>query len=101
MLGNGYPKRTVEVSRYLARAGIGGVRLVKGPGYFCFEGDVTEDWRDHTVEVPFLSDLTLEQWHQTFRAMDANPANRQNVCAVRPSVEAEFLRTTVPGGKSA
>ena len=63
----------------MARAGVRGVRLVKGPGYFCFEGTPTEDWIDHTVEIMFLGDLTFEQWLQTFRVMDGNPANRRSV----------------------
>lgn len=79
MQGDTFPKKTADVSRYLSHAGLPGVRLVKGPGYFCFEGDATDDWIDHTVEVPFLGDMTCEQWLQTFRAMDANPANRKSV----------------------
>jgi hypothetical protein len=79
MDGDARPKKTEDVGRYLAQAGVKGVRLVKGQGYFCFEGDATEDWVDHTVEVTFLGDLTCEQWLQTFRAMDSNPANRKSV----------------------
>lgn len=77
------PKKTEDVSRYLAHAGVKGARLVKGPGYFCFEGDATEDWIDHTVEVTFLGDLTCDQWLQTFRAMDANPANHKSIRTAR------------------
>ena len=77
------PKRTNDVQRYFARAGVRNVHLVKGPGYFCFEGEATEDWINHTVEVPFLTDLTCEQWLQTFRAMDANPVNRKSVRTAR------------------
>lgn len=51
----------------------------RGPGYSCFEGKATEDWIDHTVEVPFLADLTCEQWLRTFRAMNNNPANSASV----------------------
>ena len=78
------PKRTREVERCLAQAGCRGAWLLKGPGYFCFEGEPTADWIDHTVEVPFLADLTIGQWLATFRAMDANPANRKSVRASRP-----------------
>ena len=74
-----YPKSTAEVSRYIAKSGFKGIRLVKGPGYFCFEGDLTNDWRDHTIAVPFLNYLTLGQWLGTFKAMDSNPANRLSV----------------------
>gem|GEM_PF-6163133 len=73
------PKRTSDVSRFLAQNGIREARLVKGPGYFCFEGKATDDWIDHTVEVPFLGDLTYDQWLRTFRAMNDNPANRTSV----------------------
>ena len=76
------PRRTAEVGRYVAQQGIRGVRLCKGPGYFCFEGTPTEDWRDHTVEVTFLSDMTLDEWFRTFKAMNENPANRKST--VRP-----------------
>ena len=84
MQSDGRPKRTSDVVRYLAQAGIRGVQLFKGPGYFCFEGKPTDDWIDHTVRVTFLNDLTLEQWLQTFRAMDSNPSNRQSVRQARP-----------------
>ncbi len=73
------PKRTSDVNRFLARSGIRDAHLVKGPGYFCFEGKATDDWIDHTVEMPFLSDMTCEQWLQTFKAMNDNPANRLSV----------------------
>ncbi len=76
------PKRTSEVVAYIRRAGGKGVQLSKGQGVFCFEGPPTEDWIDHTVHVMFLADLTLEQWLQTFRAMDSNPANRRSVQAI-------------------
>lgn len=78
-MDNDRPSRTADVSRYWARAGVKGVRLLKGPGYFCFEGDPTENWIDHTVNVPVLADLTFEQWLATYRAMDSNPANHQSV----------------------
>ena len=83
MDGGGRPKRTSEVERYLAQAGIRGVQLFKGPGFFCFEGTPTDDWIDHTVRVMFLNDLTFEQWLQTFRAMDSNPANRESIIKAR------------------
>jgi hypothetical protein len=37
-------------------------------------------WLDHAVEVAFFGDLTFEQWLQTFRAMDSDPATRKSVC---------------------
>ena len=73
------PKRTSDVGRFLARNGIREAHLVKGPGYFCFEGKATDDWIGHTVEVPFLSDLTCDQWLRTFKAMDDNPANSAGI----------------------
>ena len=76
-------RRTRDVQRYLAKHGVRGVVLLKAPGYFCFEGDATGDWADHTVEVPFLSDMTFDQWLQTFKAMDQNPANSKTVRAAR------------------
>lgn len=72
------PRRTADVQRYLGRHGFKGVRLVKGPGYFCFEGDPTEDWIDHTVEIPFLNDMSYDQWLRTFKAMNENPTNRKS-----------------------
>lgn len=74
-----YPKSTAEVCRYITKAGFKGVTINKGPGYFCFEGDLTNDWRDHTVEIPFLKYLTLEQWLQVYKAMDSSPANSLSV----------------------
>ena len=79
MQADAYPKKTIEVNRQLARAGIRGARLVKGPGYFCFEGPPTKDWIDHTVEVTFLGELTCNQWLETFRCMNANPTNSKRV----------------------
>ena len=38
---------------------------------------------DHTVEVSFLGDLTFDQWLQTFKSMDQNPANKRSVRAAR------------------
>jgi hypothetical protein len=73
------PKRTSDVVRFLAQNGLRGVKLMKGPGYFCFEGKPTDDWIDHTVEVPFLSDMTYDQWLRTFKAMNDNPANSVSV----------------------
>lgn len=73
------PKRTSDVARFLAQSGIRDAHLVKGPGYFCFEGKATKDWIDHTVEVPFLNDLTCGQWLRTFKAMNDNPANSASV----------------------
>lgn len=73
------PKRTSDVERFLTKNGLRGVRLVKGPGYFCFEGTPTDDWIDHTVEVPFLSNMTCDQWLRTFKAMNDNPANSASV----------------------
>ena len=83
MNANEYPTRSRDVLRYLAKHGVKGVQLFKGPGYFCFEGDATEDWADHTVSVPFLNGLTFDQWLQTFKAMDQNPANSKTVRAAR------------------
>jgi hypothetical protein len=72
------PRRTADVQRYLARQGIKGIQVVKGPGYFCFEGKATEDWLNHTVEVFALGDMTYDQWLRTFKAMNENPANRKS-----------------------
>lgn len=83
MSASAFPKRTDDVERYLRQTGIPDVLLIRGRGYFTFEGEATEDWFHTTVEVPFLSDLTLDQWAQTFRAMDGNPANRKSIRATR------------------
>ena len=48
--------------RFLRKDGISGVKLNKGPGFFCFEGSPTAAWLDHTVHVPFLADLTYAEW---------------------------------------
>jgi hypothetical protein len=77
------PSRTREVDHYLARHGHKGAKLFKGPGFFCFEGEPTEDWIDHTVNVSLLKDLTLQQWLATYRSMDSNPTNRKGIRAVR------------------
>jgi len=92
MQADAFPERTEEVVRYLKQLGIPGVKLVKGPGYFCFEGPATDDWINHTVEVPFPSELTLDQWSQTFRAMNDNPNNRSTVRA-----SCRFKDLDIPG----
>jgi len=30
------------------------------------------------VEIPFLNDMTYDQWLRTFKAMNENPANRKS-----------------------
>ena len=75
------PGRTRDVRRYLAKHGIRDVCLLKGPGYFYFDGKPTEDWVHHTVDVSFLGDLTFDEWLRTDRAMDENPANRKSIRA--------------------
>ncbi len=73
------PKRTRDVQMYLAQHGFKEVVLNKGPGYFCFEGKLTDGWVDHTVNVTFLADMTCDQWLRAFQAMNDNPANRQSI----------------------
>lgn len=69
------PKRTSDVDRFLVKNGFREAHLIKGPGYFCFEGKATDDWIDHTVGVTFLADMTCDQWLRTFKAMNDNPTN--------------------------
>ena len=45
----------------LARLG-STTRLAKASGYFYFQFGEAADWLDRTVQVPKVSDLTLEQW---------------------------------------
>ena len=56
--------------RFLRKDGISGVKLNKGPGFFCFEGSPTAAWLDHTVHVPFLADLTYAEWLAAYRKLE-------------------------------
>lgn len=74
------PKASREIDAHLRRNGIRDAYLLKGQGICSFEGEATNDWIDHIVRVSFLGDLTLDQWLQTYQAMDSNPANRLSTC---------------------
>jgi len=67
MEGTDRPHRTRDVQQFFAKNGIRDAFPVKGPGFFCFEGTATDDWRDRTVHVTFLADLTFDQWLRTSR----------------------------------
>ena len=73
MDGNNRPHRTRDVERFLRQNDISGVQLVKGPGWFCFEGEPTAGWTNHTVQVSFLADLTLDGWLDAFRSLQRSP----------------------------
>jgi hypothetical protein len=49
------------VNKNLSAAGIKD-ELVKGQGYFYFWGDKASSWYSSSVMVPYLNDLTIEQW---------------------------------------
>lgn len=44
-------------------------RLEKGDGYFYFYDGEASDWLDRIVQVPTLSNLTLEQWVEEFEKL--------------------------------
>jgi len=78
--GTDRPRRTRDVEQYLAKAGVRNVILVKGPGFFCFEGTGADGWVDHTARVTFLTDLTLDEWLQKFRSMDSASKESRESC---------------------
>jgi hypothetical protein len=45
------------------------VHLEKGDGYFFFWKGEANDWLDRTVNVPKVSNLTLEQWIDEFNRL--------------------------------
>ena len=56
------------VNRELERLGSHAV-LAKGGGYFYFRDGEATDWLDHTMRVPTLHSLTLEQWIEQYRIL--------------------------------
>ena len=62
---NKYPRTTAEVSRILPE----GYDLVKGGGCFHFDGPDTNIWYSSTVYTHKLSDLTKQQWFDSFEEL--------------------------------
>jgi len=56
------------INSELERLGCDAV-LARGDGYFYVWGGEAADWLDHTVRVPTLQSLTLEQWIEQFRLL--------------------------------
>ncbi len=50
-------------------------RLAKASNYFYFESGEAEEWIDRTVGVRTINSLTLKQWIEEFRRLQA--LNRQ------------------------
>jgi hypothetical protein len=71
------------INEELAKRGRKAV-LVKGDGYFYFDGGETVAWLDRTVKARTINTLTLKQWIEEFDRLK--------------ELNAQILRT-VKGGK--
>jgi hypothetical protein len=69
------------INDQLARLGYT-AELAKGSGYFFFRGGETENWIDRSVPVRTISSLTLKQWIEEFRRLQA--LNHQILKTARP-----------------
>jgi hypothetical protein len=57
-------------------------RLAKGSGHFYFVGDEANDWIVRTVAVRNISRLTLKQWIEEYKRLQA--LNQQIMKATKP-----------------
>jgi hypothetical protein len=57
--------------------------LVKAGGYFFFRGPEVNAWLDRTVQIPKISDLSVEEWLRAF--LDLKRKNQEIARAGRPS----------------
>jgi hypothetical protein len=67
--GSSYPKRSRDVTAYLKQHGYEGYELVKGRGYFYFDGPDTAAWPATSVYTYRLGHLTLDQWLAEFEEL--------------------------------
>jgi hypothetical protein len=76
-----------SVNKGLADSGTK-AELVKGAGYFIFQGGETEDWIDRTVAVATINSLTLEQWlgeYKRLKVLNDDLAKGVKHAAPRPA----------------
>jgi len=52
-----------------------GYELVKGDGYYYFNGPDTSRWYATSVPVFRLNDLPLKEWLKEFEALSTDPRN--------------------------
>ena len=56
------PASVSAVNKYLKSLGIN-QELVRGRGYFYFDGDGAENWRQTAVYCSKVSDIPFKTWH--------------------------------------
>jgi len=64
-----YPRSILDVNKALRQAGYGEYTLVRGKGYFYFDGPGTEMWYTTSVPVYHVYHLDLDQWVQRFKEL--------------------------------
>jgi hypothetical protein len=56
-----------QVNKALAEAGFPNAELVKGEGYYYFDGDDTDGFFEQGVYVNFLNALSVTEWVSEFK----------------------------------
>lgn len=73
---NDHPKSTIQVNKYLHSRGVPeDVKLIKGKGYFYFDGGNTSRWYTSSVYTSRVSDLKLESWYNEYRELESDSRN--------------------------
>ncbi len=81
--GSTRPAKLPQVNKFLQQQGIKNVRLERGHGYFTFWGVPIDDWLNRVVVVDRLDALTLNDWLEKYRQLEAQN-NRANPFAAKP-----------------
>jgi hypothetical protein len=69
--GSTHPTKLPQVNKFLQQNGINNVRLERGHGYFTFWGVPIDDWLNRVVVVDRLDALTLDEWLEKYRQLEA------------------------------
>jgi hypothetical protein len=65
------PAKLPQVKKFLQQHGIKDVRLERGQGYFTFWGIPIDKWLSRVVVVDRLDALTLHEWLEKYRQLEA------------------------------
>ena len=76
MDGGDHPKSTAQVNQYLHSHGVPkDVKLVRGKGYFYFDGGDTSGWYTSSVYTYQVSDFNLEAWLGEYKDLESDQRN--------------------------
>lgn len=75
---NLFPGNVNHVNNYFKQHGLGQYKIVRGKGYFYFDGPGTETWHSSSVYVYNINQLSLEQWLNALRDMIKSESDSDN-----------------------